>query len=65
MKTVHISLVNQSGAWRLTFDGKVLGDQHGYTKAEALAEAKRQAAVTDDGRWSGSTWIEIKYVLDI
>lgn len=32
----------EHGSWRVTHDGKVLGDSRGYSRADALAEAQRK-----------------------
>jgi hypothetical protein len=51
--------------WRVTYDGKILGDSRGYSRDAAIFEAKAIAARTDDGDWRGGEWINILNVLDI
>lgn len=51
--------------FRLTFDGYVLGDSHGYSRSEAIKEARRFVARNRlDGDWQGSTWVEFENILD-
>lgn len=51
--------------FRLTFNGNILGDSHGYSRNDAIAEARRFVARNRiDGDWKGSTWVEFENVLD-
>ncbi|QGZ14054.1 hypothetical protein PP939_gp022 [Rhizobium phage RL38J1] len=51
--------------FRLTFDGNILGDSRGYSKQEAISEAKRFVRQNaNDGDWVGSTWVEFQNVID-
>ncbi|QIG68050.1 hypothetical protein EVB55_115 [Rhizobium phage RHph_Y68] len=53
------------GVFRLSFNGSILGDSRGYSKNEAINEAKsfvRRNRI--DGDWQGSTWVEFENVLD-
>lgn len=54
-----------ANCFRLSFDGHVLGDSRGYSRNEAIAEARRFVARNRlDGDWEGSTWVEFENVLD-
>lgn len=49
-KKVKVGVAETSpGSWRLSFDGKILGDSRGYDKARALREA--QAHVDRTRTW--------------
>lgn len=66
MKTRIVGIKETStGVFRLSFDGKILGDSRGYRRDEAVSAARsfvsRNAV---DGRWEGSTWVEFRNVLD-
>lgn len=51
-------------AWRVTYDGRVLGDGGGYAKAAAIVLAKAIIARPDDGDWRGSEWVHRKNIID-
>lgn len=51
------------GSFRLTFNGRILGDSQGFPRDRAIEEARRTAA-QPDGDWHGSDWVEITRVLD-
>jgi hypothetical protein len=52
-------------SWRVTYDGKILGDSKGYSKEQAIAKAKEIVAQKDDGDWQGGAWVKRQNVLDI
>lgn len=45
-------------SWRITFDGKVLGDSRGYIKEKAIKEAHRLVAM-EYGEFQGAKWVWI------
>ena len=65
MKTRVVGIEETSpGTFRLTFDGRILGDSRGYGRAEAIEKARAFVARnTIDGRWEGSTWVEFRNIL--
>lgn len=65
MKTRVIGIAETSkNVWRLTFNGTVLGDSHGYDRARAISEARSFVARNGlDGDWEGSVWVEFRNVL--
>ncbi|QIG73890.1 hypothetical protein PP935_gp115 [Rhizobium phage RHph_N34] len=53
------------GVFRLTFNRTVLGDSRGYSRDEAIRQAKSFVNRNRiDGDWKGSTWVEFENVLD-
>ena len=66
MKTRIVGIKETStDVFRLSFDGAVLGDSHGYDRDEAIVEARKFVARNRiDGDWQGSTWVEFRNVLD-
>lgn len=54
-----------ANCFRLSFNGHVLGDSHGYSRNEAISQARRFVARNRfDGNWKGSIWVEFENVLD-
>ena len=49
--------------WRVTYDGRVLGDSKGYSRVKALEEANK-AVAQEHGEWEGATWRWINRELD-
>ncbi len=67
MKTRIIGVKETArGCWKLTFNGHILGDSRGYSRDEAVREARKFVARDGglDGDWEGSTWVEFRNVLD-
>lgn len=56
MQTVTISIRETSpNVWRLTHDGRVLGDSRGYRKDQAIAKARERVASNAYHRTQGDT----------
>ncbi|QNH71578.1 hypothetical protein PP938_gp139 [Rhizobium phage AF3] len=66
MKQVIVGIKETSpGVFRLTFDRTILGDSRGYSKNDAIREAKNFVARNkNDGDWVGNQWVEHTNVLD-
>lgn len=63
-RTRLISIVETSrNVWRVSYDGRVLGDSPGFSKGRAENEARTIAARNDDGEWEGGKWVAITNVL--
>lgn len=66
MKTVTIGIMETAhGVYRVTYNGSILGDSRGYTKAQATTEAKRIVERDGglDGDWGPNGWEEHRNVL--
>lgn len=67
MKTRIIGIKETAkDCWKVTFNGYPLGDSRGYSRSDALREARTFVSRDGglDGDWEGSTWVEFRNVLD-